>query len=104
MERLGPKARVRRPRTPLLVDQLADAKELAPPQQQEAEPELFREPRDAPEIARRPLDMGAPHQPRRHEPARPAMLPPGYREMPIYDDPRLGSTDWRKKLTCLKGR
>ncbi len=54
---------MRRPRTPLLVDRLAEAEELAPPQQREAEHELFREPRDAPEIGRRPLDMGIPHQP-----------------------------------------
>ncbi len=54
---------------PLLVGRLADAEELAPLQQQEAEPELFREPRDAPKNGRRPLDMGALYQPRCHEPA-----------------------------------
>ncbi len=52
--RLGPEAGVRRPRTPLLVERLVEAGELAlpppPPQQREAEPELFRELRDAPEI------------------------------------------------------
>ena len=85
MERLGPEARVRRPRTPLLVDRLADAGELAPPQQQEAEPELFREPRDAPEIVRRPLDMGALHWLRCPD-ARQAMHMPmhRHREMPLY--------------------
>ncbi len=52
MERLDRKARVKRPRTPLLVDRLAEAEELPPPppQEREAEPELFMEPRDAPEI------------------------------------------------------
>ncbi len=65
-ERLSPEARVRRPHTPLLVDRLADAEELAPPpQQQEAASELFREAKDAPELGRRPLDMGAPHKHRR---------------------------------------
>ncbi len=86
MERLGPEARVRRPRTPLLVDRLTDAGELAPLRQQGAEPELYREPRDAPELGRRPLDIGAPQQPRCHEPAQPAMIPPRYVEMPVYDD------------------
>ncbi len=73
---------------PLPVDRLADSGELGPPQQQEAEPELFREARDAPELGRRPLDMGAPHQPRRPD-ARPAMPMPmhHHREMPLYDDP-----------------
>ena len=51
MERLAPDAGVRKHCTPLLVDQLAEARELAqPPQQREAKPELFREPRDAPAI------------------------------------------------------
>ncbi len=60
---MGPAAGVRRPRTPLLVDRLADTEDLAPPQPQEVEQELFREPRDAPEIDRRPLDMGVPRKP-----------------------------------------
>ncbi len=30
---MGPAAGVRRPRTPLLVDRLAEAEDLAPPQQ-----------------------------------------------------------------------
>ena len=98
MERLGPEARVRRPHTPLLVDRLAEAGELAPQQQHEAELELCGEPRDAPEIGRRPLDMGAPHQPRRPDvrpamptrpDARPAMPIPRqpHREMLLDDDP-----------------
>ncbi len=72
VERMGPAAGVRRPRTPLLVDRLAEAEELAPPQQREVEHELFRELRDAPEIGRRPLDMGVPRQPRRPD-ARPTV-------------------------------
>ncbi len=72
IERMGPVARVRRPRTALLVDRLAEAEELAPPQQREVEHELFREPRDAPEIGRRPLDTGVPRQPRCLD-ARPAV-------------------------------
>ncbi len=50
MERLGPEAKVRRLRMPLLVDRFAEAEELAPPQPREDEPELFREPRDASKI------------------------------------------------------
>ncbi len=83
---------------PLLVDRLAEAAELAPPQQRETGHELFREPRDAPEIGRRPLDMGVPHQPRRPDArpavpmrldARPAAPIPRqrHREMLLDDDP-----------------
>ncbi len=57
---MGPAAGVKRPRTPLLADRLANAEDLAPPRQREAEQELFREPRDAPEIGRRPLEIGVP--------------------------------------------
>ncbi len=81
----GSEARVRRTRTPLLVDRLADAEELVPPtQQREDELELFREPSDAPKIGRRPLDMRVPHQPRCPD-ARPAMLirPDARSAMPI---------------------
>ncbi len=44
MERLAPEARVRRPRTPLLVYRLADAGELPPPspRQQGAAPGMYR--------------------------------------------------------------
>ena len=80
------------------MDRLAEAQELAPPRQREVEHELFREPRDAPEIGRRPLDMGVPRQPRRHDtwPAVPIHLdaqpePPisrqRHREMLLDDDP-----------------
>ncbi len=62
---MGPAAGVRRPRTPLLVNRLADAEDIAPPRQREFEHELFREPRDAPEVGRRPLDVGVPRQQRR---------------------------------------
>ncbi len=86
IERLVPEARVRRPRTPLLIDWLADAEGFAQPQQQRGEPAQYREPRDAPEVGRRPVDIGAPHQPQRREPARPAMSPPQYVEVPVYDD------------------
>ncbi len=85
---MGPAAGVRRPRTPLLVDQFAEAEELAPPQQREVEHELFREPRDAPEIGRRSLDMGVLRQPRRPY-LRPAMPIPRqrHREMLLDDAP-----------------
>ncbi len=85
---MGPAAGVRRPRTPLLVERLAEAKELAPPQPREVEQELFREPRDAPEIGRRPLDMGVPRQPRRPD-VRPAVPIPRQRprEMLFDNDP-----------------
>ncbi len=59
---MGPAAGVRRPRTPLLVDRLADAEDLASPWQREALQELFRESRDAPEIGVRPLDIGVPRR------------------------------------------
>ncbi len=87
-ERMGPAAGVMRPHTPLLVDRLADAEDLAPPRQREVEHELFREPRDAPEVGRRPLDMGVPCQPRRPD-ARPATPIPRQRqrEMQFDDDP-----------------
>ena len=83
---MGPAAGVRSPSTPLLVDQLAETEELAPPQQREVEQELFREPRDALEIGRRPLDMGVPRQPRRPD-VRPAAPIPRQRprEM-LFDD------------------
>ncbi len=42
VDRMGPAAGVRRPRTPLLVDRLAEAEDLAPARQREAEQELFR--------------------------------------------------------------
>ncbi len=79
---------MRRPRTPLLVDRLAEAEELAPPQPRDVEHELFPEPRDAPEIVRRPLDMGVPRQPRRPD-IRPATPIPRqrHREMLFDDDP-----------------
>ncbi len=85
---MGPAAGVRRPRTPLLVDRLADAEDLASPRQLEVEQELFREPTDAPEIGRRPLDMGVPCQPRRPD-ARPTAPIPRqrHREMLFDDDP-----------------
>ncbi len=62
---MGPAVGARRPRMPLLVDRLAEAEELAPPQPREIEHELFREPRDAPEVGRRLLDMGVPRHPGR---------------------------------------
>ncbi len=68
---MGPAAGVRRPRTPLLVDRPPEAEDLATARQREAEQELFREPRDAPEIGRRPLDIGVPRPARRPE-VRPA--------------------------------
>ncbi len=74
VERMGPSAGVRRPRTPPLGDRLAETEELAPPQPQEVEQELFRELRDAPEIGRRPLDMGVPRQPRCPDAARHAYI------------------------------
>ncbi len=85
---MGPAAGVRRPRTPLFVDRLADAEDLAPPRQREVEHELFREPRDAPEIGRRPLDIGVPRQPRGPD-ARPAAPIPRQRprEMLFDDEP-----------------
>ncbi len=85
---MGPAAGVRRPRTPLLADRLADAEDLAPPRQRGAEQELFREPRDAPEIGRRPLDIGVPH-PARCPDLRPAAPIPRQhpREMLLDDDP-----------------
>ncbi len=85
---MGPAAGVRRPRTPLLVDRLAEAEDLAPPRQREAEQELFREPRDAPEIGRRPLDIGVPRPARRPD-VRPAAPIPRQRprEMLFDDDP-----------------
>ncbi len=57
MEQLGLEARVRRPRTPLLVDRPNTGSTVVDRRQHGAEPELFREPRDAPEL----LDIGAPH-------------------------------------------
>ncbi len=88
VERIGPAAGVRRPRTPLLVDRLAEAEELAPPQQREVEHELFREPRDAHEIGRRPLDMGVPRQPRRPDVRHAAPIPRQcHREVLLDDDP-----------------
>ncbi len=85
---MGPAAGVRRPRTPLLVDRLAEAEELAPPQQRDVEHELFREPRDTPEVGRRPLDMRVPRQPRRPD-VRPAEPIPRqrHREMLFDNDP-----------------
>ena len=56
MYRQAPEVRVRQPRAPLLVDQLADGREFARPRQQRAELGMYREPRGAPEIGRRPLD------------------------------------------------
>ncbi len=86
MERTGPVAGVRRPHTPLLVDRLADAEDLAPPRQREVEHELFREPRDAPEVGRRPLDMGVPSQPRLPDAWLAAPVPrQRHREM-LFDD------------------
>ncbi len=88
VERMGPAAGVRRPRTPLLVDRLAEAKELAPPQPWEVEQELFREPRDAPEIGRRPLDMGVPRPARRPDVRLAAPIPrQRLTEMLFDDDP-----------------
>ncbi len=55
-----------------MLDQLAEAEELAPPQQRDVEHELFRELRDVPEIGRRPVDMGVSRQPR-HRDAWPAV-------------------------------
>ena len=85
---MGPAAGVRRPRTPLLVDRLAEAEDLAPPRQRGVEQELFREPTDAPEIGRRPLDMGIPRPARRPD-VRPAAPIPRQRprEMLFDDDP-----------------
>ena len=70
------------------MDRLAEAEELAPPQPREVKQELFREPRGAPEIGRRPLDMGVPRQPRRPD-VRPAAPIPRQRprEMLFDDDP-----------------
>ncbi len=88
IELLGPAAGVRRPHTPLLVDRLAEAEGLAPPQQREVEHELFRELRDAPEIGRRPLDMGVPHQPRRPDAWPDVPIPrQRHRETLLDDDP-----------------
>ena len=85
---MGPTAGVRRPRTPLLVDRLAQAEELVPPQQREVEHEMFRKPRDAPEIGQRPLDMGVPCQPRRTDVRPTAPIPRQcHREMLLDDDP-----------------
>ncbi len=81
-----PEVRVRRPRTSLLVDRLANAGEFVQLRKQRAEPEMYREPRDAPEIGRQPLDIRAPPQPRGRGPARPAMSLPQYVEVPVYDD------------------
>ncbi len=88
VDRMGSAAGVRRPRTPLLADRLAEAEDLAPTQQQEAEQELFRELRDAPEIGRRPLDIGVPHTVRRPEVWPTASIPRQRpREMLFDDDP-----------------
>ncbi len=82
VERMGPAAGVKWPRTPLLVDRLADAEDLAPPRQLEAGQELFREPRDAPQIGRRPLDVGVPRPARRPD-VRPAAPIPRQRQREI---------------------
>ncbi len=88
VEQMGPAAGVRRPRMPLLVDRLSEAEELASPQQSEFEHELFWEPRDAPEIGRRPLDMGIPRQLRRPDERPAAPIPrQRHREMLLDDDP-----------------
>ena len=88
VERMGPAAGVRRPRSPMLVDRLAEAKELAPPQKREVEHELFWERRDAPEIGQRHLDKGVPCQPRRPDVRPTAPIPrQRHREMVLVDDP-----------------
>ncbi len=86
MYRQAPEVRVRQPRAPLLVDQLADGREFARPRQQRAELGMYREPRGAQEIGRRPLDLGIPHQPLYCGPAQPAMPPPQHVDGPPYDD------------------
>ncbi len=87
---MGPAVGVRRPRMPLLEDCLAEAEDLAPPQQREVEQELFQEPRDEPEIGRRPLDMGI-ARPARRPDVRPAE--PRLRQCPremLFDDEPYG--------------
>ena len=118
VERTGPVAGVRRPRTPLLVDRLAEAEELAPPQPQDVEHELFRELRDAPEIGRRPLDIGVPRQPRCSDIWPAAPIPRQRHKEMLFDDDPYGvpmgprhtarpaprcSIDWRNWM-CLKER
>ncbi len=44
MDRYNPEVRVRQPRAPLLVNQLADIREFAHPRQQRTEPVMYREP------------------------------------------------------------
>ena len=86
MKRQAPEVRERQPHAPLLFDQIADGREFAHPRQQRAKPGMCREPRGAPEIGRRPLDLGIPHQPDIAGQTKPAMLPPQYVDKPLYDD------------------
>ncbi len=47
---------------------------------------MYREPRGAPEIGRRPLDLGIPHHPQYRGPVQSAMPLPQHAEVPPYDD------------------
>ncbi len=87
---MGPTAGVRRPRTPLLADRLADAEDLASPRQREAGQELFREPRDAPENGQRPLDMGVPCPARRPDVRPAAPIPRQRQRKMLFDDDQYG--------------
>ena len=119
---MGPAVGVRRPSTPLLVDRLADAEDLAPLRPLDVEHELLREPRDAPEVGQRPLDMGVPRQLRRPDAWPAAPIPRQRHKKMLFDDDPYGvpmgpchtarpapspppqcNIDWRNWM-CLKER
>ncbi len=52
-----------------MADPAEDVRELIHPRLPQTEARIYREPRGAPEIGRRPLDLGVPHYPARREPA-----------------------------------
>ncbi len=58
------------------------------PRQLRAEAGIYREPRGAPDIGRRPLEIsvGIPHHHHHRGPVQPAMPLPQYLDVPLYDD------------------
>ena len=86
MDRQAPEVRVRQPRAPLISDQLAEVREILHLRPPRTETGMCREPRRAPEIGRRPLDLGVPHHPQYLGPAQPAMPPPQHVDVPPYDE------------------
>ncbi len=69
-----------------MAAQAEDVWEMMHPRLLRTEARIYREPRGAPEIGRRPLDLGIMHRPKHQEPTQMPMPHPPHLEVPLYDE------------------